>query len=599
MFHLRPTQTLSYRWAIERTSTRRDSLRLATLSMMPLPSVPSSVLNNLAITTTILDHQSLFAHVTPLKPRAIDSLLTSHPNRSLVQSVIRVLQIGAWPFASDTHVRHVRSVPRSWHYTDDDIVSASIVYRSKEVACGRYSKSFEQLRPGMVPLPYTTANTDRGVTVVADHGIHNSDIDRTHTGIAWDDADSLHCVLRELHDTPRPVHPVILFKTKICDAFRLIPMHPCWQIKQVVVIAGQYHVDRCNSYGNRASGRLWGTVISLLLWAAHNVLGIADLFCSVDIVYSWEKSGNTSVYDGYGEPITMPSKLANLLHLWDRVGIPHSMRDHSWGECLEVNGVTLDAIQQTSSISEKDARTLAQAIARFVDPHISHRSFLDFQRIAGWMAWALQVAPTLRPGLTSIIETMRGKASIFSPTAINRWVRYELQWFASHISYHNHLRLQKWTAPALSKSDVVDIYCESTVIGAAFWIPSLLLGHRRRVQRKGLRASRKFYWDAFAVVSALKWVASNMSPRSMLCIHSTNPHIVASFNSMNAGSLYDVLMLSAADAIISAELIVTFTQTLGKGSAVARYICNLKKSSGCALYDSVPITVRAMPLSVR
>jgi hypothetical protein len=49
---------------------------------------------------------------------------------------------------------------------------------------------------------------------------------------------------------------------------------------------------------------------------------------------------------------------------------------------------------------------LVLAIRTFANPR-RRQSLRDFQRLAGWVNWALNVYPLLRPGLSSVYEKMR------------------------------------------------------------------------------------------------------------------------------------------------------------------------------------------------
>jgi hypothetical protein len=49
---------------------------------------------------------------------------------------------------------------------------------------------------------------------------------------------------------------------------------------------------------------------------------------------------------------------------------------------------------------------LVLAVRTFANPR-QCRSLKDFQRLAGWINWALNVYPLLQPGLSSIYNKMR------------------------------------------------------------------------------------------------------------------------------------------------------------------------------------------------
>jgi hypothetical protein len=80
--------------------------------------------------------------------------------------------------------------------------------------------------------------------------------------------------------------PLVLFKTDVSQAYHRLPVHPLWQLRQVVMICGSYHVDNNNNFGNRGAGRLWVTFFGLVLWIAVNIKRIHDLFAYVDDAFS-------------------------------------------------------------------------------------------------------------------------------------------------------------------------------------------------------------------------------------------------------------------------------------------------------------------------
>jgi hypothetical protein len=60
-------------------------------------------------------------------------------------------------------------------------------------------------------------------------------------------------IYRKDHPNTAPV----LFKSDVSAAYRRLPLHPLWQIKQIVTIDGIHHIDCCTSFG--VEGRV-GTI---------------------------------------------------------------------------------------------------------------------------------------------------------------------------------------------------------------------------------------------------------------------------------------------------------------------------------------------------
>jgi hypothetical protein len=103
--------------------------------------------------------------------------------------------------------------------------------------------------------------------------------------------------------------PLVLFKTDVSQAYRYLPVHPLWQMHQVVMIHNSYHVDNNNNFGNRGAGRLWVTFFSLILWIAVFVKHICDLFAYVDDAFSWEFADCITFYPPYSmQNFCLPNK---------------------------------------------------------------------------------------------------------------------------------------------------------------------------------------------------------------------------------------------------------------------------------------------------
>ncbi|KZT27375.1 hypothetical protein NEOLEDRAFT_1021031, partial [Neolentinus lepideus HHB14362 ss-1] len=101
--------------------------------------------------------------------------------------------------------------------------------------------------------------------LVVDHsaGEHalNAMISKEDARICLDNIHDLGKCLRHARQQHGNV-PLVMFKSDVSQAYRRLPMHPLWQIRQVVTVGEERHVDRCNNFGNRAGGKLWCTFMS-------------------------------------------------------------------------------------------------------------------------------------------------------------------------------------------------------------------------------------------------------------------------------------------------------------------------------------------------
>src|SRR5882724_2017369 len=150
-----------------------------------------------------------------------------------------------------------------------------------------------------------------------------------------------------------------------------MPVHPLWQIKQIVTVDGKRHVDRCLVIGGRTSGRIWCTFMALVLWIAINVRGIKDLLHYSDDIWSYDPSRTLMRYEPYDD--LYPPRQVALLKLWDDIGLPHSKRKQVFGKTLTIIGLDVDPQKMSITMPEESKKDLIKSICSFIDTQTSHR----------------------------------------------------------------------------------------------------------------------------------------------------------------------------------------------------------------------------------
>ena len=104
-----------------------------------------------------------------------------------------------------------------------------------------------------------------------------------------------------------PSKNLVLFKSDVSAAYRRLPLHPLWQVKQIVTVDNARHVDRCTSFGGRGSCRDYTAFMGLVLWIVIFVKFLADLFGYIDDNFGFDEEGNVLWYEPY--QCYSPSKL--------------------------------------------------------------------------------------------------------------------------------------------------------------------------------------------------------------------------------------------------------------------------------------------------
>lgn len=415
------------------------------ISADPLPGPPDSELMNETNQKTIRDNPDLFKVVCGIDVDRFEELLIGHPNPLFVASVCRGLREGFWPWAEISHdypvVRECPSrVPAGEH--EREFLRAQI---EKEIKTERFSPAFgPDLLPGMYEIPVHAVPKAGAVDLfalrmVVDHSSGefspNSMITKASiAGVKLDGIKALGTALRVVRRRVKIAKPtqvaiaLELWKSDVKAAYRQMPMHPLWQLKQVVNIFGKRYVDRNNNFGGRGSMKIWASFISLVIWIAVVRRFIEILLCFVDDHFGISVGGDLEMYEPYGQ--LLPADQTKLLLLWDEIKLPHDEEKQICGRILPIVGFTVDINEGTVTMPEEKRDSLAAACAEFGRPRTT-KSLRDCQRMLGWLNWALNAYPKLRPGLSGLYAKIAGITDPHTPLRINTEIADELSWFAS------------------------------------------------------------------------------------------------------------------------------------------------------------------------
>jgi hypothetical protein len=102
---------------------------------------------------------------------------------------------------------------------------------------------------GVVPKPHST-KLHLVVDQSSGENSPNSLIPREHVTVPLDNLHDLGDRLitaRTRYSTDRRL---VVFKSDVSQAYRRLPLHPLWQLFQIVTIDGMCHVDQNNNFGN-------------------------------------------------------------------------------------------------------------------------------------------------------------------------------------------------------------------------------------------------------------------------------------------------------------------------------------------------------------
>ena len=521
----------------------------------PLPSIPKSELANSVVAKTINDNPHLFDIVTPIFVDRFEELLKPHPNQPFVFSVCRGLREGFWPWA-DTHIGEY---PDTLDYSlpDPDNPDEAEFLRNQrdhEIFKGRFSESFgDKLLPGMYCMPIFAVpkphSTDLRMVTDQSAGKYslNSMIPREDIiGYPLDNLQHLGEFLLSMH-RQTPDSACILYKSDVAEAYRLLPVHPFWQIKQINRISGKLHVDRNNAFGGRGSGCNWIAFMSLVSWIAKKQRNIELLGTYLDDSFGPDHTDNLAWYPPYNK--LMPKNQVKLLQLWDEINLPHKESKQIFGSSLTIIGIEVDANALSMTMPPDTLRELISAIHDFVSSN--HKFTLrEWQRLAGWINWSFNVFPLLRPCLNNFYAKISGKCAPNKYIRINNAIRADLTWAAKHLESDTGIRLIHHIHWDTSSADII-IYCDACLEGMGFWLPDKCVGYYSPVPNSTTE-EHIFYFKALCVLSAIHHATDvlQIPPSAKVLIYTDNDNTVAIFNTLRCLPHYNPILIDAADISI-------------------------------------------------
>ncbi|KAF8903253.1 hypothetical protein CPB85DRAFT_1438403 [Mucidula mucida] len=560
----------------------------------PLPHPPLREYKSTAM-KTIHDNPHLFNVSTPVNVDRLASLLTVHPNQPFVKSVLRLLRIGFWPWA-DTNPTD--DFPETWDHAWANIPSATeqqfiLTQCEEEVANGHHSPAFG---PDLLPGMYSTPNIavpkphSEDLRLVANQSAgeycQNNMIDKSQTKGARLDSLLVFIPLILMFVKLHPGKRFLLWKSDVAGAFRVIPMHPLWQIKQIVTAnilsmaegggKGESatwlrYVDWRACFGSRASPRAWASLMGLVVWIAVCILHMIFLCCYVDDCFSIGLVDDMLWYEPYQQ--SFPTNQTRLLHLWDWLGIPHKLKKQVWGEVLVIIGFLIDPNKLTATLPEDSKTDLITNIRSFASRR--RRTLHEFEQLAGWMNWSLNVYPLFKPALCNLYAKMDGKSRTHVTIHLNKPLVQELLWFADHVEASSGMLFfakLDWNPHTEAH---LTIFCDASLTGMGFWVRDLHLGFTCPVDGECMR-DRIFFWEALCVLAALKWYADSglaffATPRSpaRLTIVTDNTNTVNIFDTLRALPEYNAILCAAVDIRVQHNIDLRVLHIPGERNIVA------------------------------
>jgi len=215
--------------------------------------------------------------------------------------------------------------------------------------------------------------------------------------------------------------------------------------------------------------------------------------------------------------------------------------------------------------------------------------------LAGWLNWALNVYPLLRPGLSALYAKTAGKLESRAKIWVNRDVVRELTWVVHHLLSADGIFFFKsvsWDFEHLP-DDILKVYTDASGDGLAFWFPSMNLGFQSSLPGDA-PSGTIFYFEALAVTAAILEAVHRLPPNHRLAVFTDNLNTVSMFTSLAALPPYNWLLMVAVDAIIDARIDFRVFYIPGVDNVVADHLSRWRTtevhfaSPGLSVYSFLP-----------
>ena len=563
----------------------------------PLPRPPELEVSNPIYLRTIADNPTLFQVSTPIKVDVFESLLKDHPNPAFVKSVCAGLREGFWPWADTLNggfpITHDETRPLPLNPEHASFIRDQCL---KERLKGYYSEPFgTDLLPGMYSMPVHAVPKPHSsdLRLINDHSAGpfslNNMID--HSQVTGFPLDNMRHIGEMLFDIRRNLGsiPLDLWKSDIADAYRLLPMSPFWQIKQIVTVDGQHHVDRKLCFGSSGSAGIFISFDSLVAWIAKNVKLIQFILDYMDDSSGCNKKGDTMFYPPYAR--NLPTDQCRLLLLWDELGIPHKPHKQISGSPLTIIGIDVDPNEMTMTLPSESKENLTAELRLWASkpPRNASGSFKlkYWERLAGWFNWALNVYPLLRPALNNVYAKMSGKRLRNQRIYINNTIRSDLMWAVNHIESSNGVQLFDLIHWDQSNANFI-IYCDACPEGLSFWYPISKDGYYAPTP-VNIPSDAIFYYEALCVLSAIINVQSKAPKGSKILIYTDNSNTVDMFRSLRCLPDYNPLLKSAVDVLIAQNYSLRVLHVPGEDNLIADALSRVQFSIALSYEPSLKL----------
>ena len=296
-------------------------------------------------------------------------------------------------------------------------------------------------------------------------------------------------------------------------------------------------------------------------------------------------------YDAY-----FPSPQVLLLRLWDELGVPHKKKKQVHGTTLPIIGIVVDPNALSFTLPDVAHQRLVTELQTWTAEKTTRFRLCRWQKLEGWINWALNVYPDLRPCLNAFYNKIAGKTQPALYVRINNDVRADFTWaldLLNHLPPVHLLHSLTWSPREAS----LTAYCDACPKGMGFWEPETNSAYYS--ENPPDTPPLIYFVEALCVLSTIEHSCKTMSPYQTLLIYTDNTNVVDIFSSLRCQPAFNAIIKRAVSARVKAQVDVRVLHVPGEKNNIADTISRAKFDDAKSLSPELSIRTFTPPCFVR
>jgi hypothetical protein len=226
----------------------------------------------------------------------------------------------------------------------------------------------------------------------------------------------------------------------------------------------------------------------------------------------------------------------------------------------------------TLSFSKKTRDNLLDALevwyTKPLDGSKQHYHLRHWQQMAGWLNWAFNVYPLLRPCLNIFYAKTARQFNPSKRLHVNDEIRKDFIWASNHIKHSDGVRLVKASDWDVSLAHFT-IYCDACPGGMGFWYPDFDNGCYCDISTEA-ELEIIYFYEALCVFCAIRNVSSLAHHGARVVIYTDNFNTVHLLNSLKCSNeKFNKILKSSIDILIETGIDLRVLHVPGTENVVA------------------------------